>query len=343
MELAEEAGVLEVTAIKDRAATYTSTVTGVPPHPPPLTTPGLFGGTTLHVMNLPVWREEDDQLGVYVAARGTLDGFASLLSAWFGTRVFLSGDGGETYRAVADVPAVSTIGHVTSAVAAWHNSETPSTTTLTVSLPRAPSSLGYAAMLRYGNQAALQLDDGTWEILQYQTVTAGANNTYTLTGVVRGRYATTPGTASAGNAFVLLDNAVKFVPIEQWVIGADDLMVKGVSYGTSADAVTGQALTLDTAVAQTEWAPSCVQATRDGADNVTVTWVGRGRIGAETAARHSVFCTGYRITYSDGATFDVGPTVSTHTRPSTPASQTITVCGLNAYTGEGTPSTGVTA
>lgn len=327
MSVEEDSGRFEIEAIRDRQAAYTGTATGVRPPPPTITDPPLIGPTRLAVMDLPVLAEADDALGVYVAARGYLPG-------WSGAEVQLSTDAGATYAAAAQVTVPATIGSTTTDLAAWASAEYPSTQSVTVYLPDAPESITYEALLRYGNRAALQLDDGTWEVLQYQTVTANGSNSYTLSGLLRGRYGTTPGVAAAGATFVLLDSAVRFVPCERWMLD-QTFKVRAVSYGTDPDAVTGTDFTL-TGASQTEWPPHYVQASRDGSDNVTVTWIGRGRLGTETRPFHSQYFTGYRVTFSDGHTADV--TDTTYTRSSTPPGVTVSVAALNSITGAGPSS-----
>lgn len=335
MDLQDDSGVRYVESSMNSAEAYGATATGVVPRPPSITEPALRGPTLLAVMDLPIWRSSDsDTLGLYVAGCGYLGG-------WQGAQVDVSTDGGTSYSEAAQVTIPATIGTTTTALEAWASSEYPSVQSLTVTLPDAPESVSYEALLRYNNRAALQLDDGSWEILQYQTVVANGSDSYTLSGLLRGRYATTPGAASAGARFVLLDAAVQFVPVERHLLG-ETFKVRATTYGTSSDAVVASDFAFTAGASQTEWPVHGVTASRDGSDNVTVTWIGRARLGVETAPYHSTNFAGYRVTYSDGQSFDVAANVTTHTRSSAPASQTITVRPLNAITGAGPASTGIT-
>lgn len=177
-------------------------------------------------------------------------------------------------------------------------------------------------------------------MLQYETATLDDVDTYTLGGLVRGRYATLTDAATTGAPFILIDDALQFVQIPLSVYGMT-VLYKAVSYGQDPDEVSWQTMTVDKPMSQMEWPPAHVTAERNGSNDVTITWIERPRLGAETAPRHSKYFTGYRVKYSDGATFDV--TGATHTRTSTPANQTITVVGLNSITGEGIESEAVTA
>jgi hypothetical protein len=111
------------------------------------------------------------------------------------------------------------------------------------------------------------------------------------------------------------------------------LKFRAVSNGTDADAAAITSFTFTPCASQTEWAVHSLSATRDVSDTVVVSWVGRGRIGAETSPQNSKYFTGYRVTFTDGYTEDT--TAQTLTRASTPAGVTIKVAPLNSITGAG--------
>lgn len=336
MEMPEEGGIREVKeAAQDRQFTYTSNAVGTD-HPPPNTPiEGLIGPTTLVVMNLPIWTgDQDDELGLYVAGFGPLSG-------WAGAEVQVSTDGGATHEPMAQITDEATIGYTTTALPAWASSEYPSVQSVTVWLPDAPESVTYENLLRYNNRAAIQNDSGEWEILQYETVTSLGSGSYELSGLVRGRYNTTAGAAGLGASFVLLDGNVQFVRIDRSFIGVA-ASIRAVSYGTDPDAYPWMPYTLTSPKSQTEWPVHMVRASRDISDNVTVTWIGRARIGTETSPQHSQYFRGYRVSFDDGGsvqTFDT--TATTYTLNAAPDPVTVTVAPLNAITGAGPASTGI--
>lgn len=335
MKRDEESGVLMMESAQDSPTAYTSSAQGAPTAPPIITPPPVIGPTTLAIMNLPVLAEAHDEPGLYFAARGSLSG-------WNGCLVRFSTDGGATYTDIVTLTTPGNIGTLDVAVPADVSSEYPGTTTFEVTLPRPPESISEEVLLRYGNRAFLQLNDGSWEVFQFETVTANGSNAYTLTGVIRGRYATTPGVASAGNRVVLYDSSVVFVEAERWMIG-ETFDVQAVALGTSADSAATESFEFDPCVSQTEWPVHSVTAERDGSDNVTVTWIGRARLGSETAPFHSQYFAGYRVTFDDGGTpvsFDT--TNSTYTLASVADPITVTVAPLNTITGEGPASDGIT-
>ena len=333
MKRSEEDHVLLMESAQDSPSAYESSAVGAPTTPPIVIPPPVIGPTSLAIMNLPVLAEAHDEVGLYVAARGQFTG-------WNGCVVQFRQEDATEWTDMASITQPGNIGTLDVAVPADVSSEYPGTRTFTVTLPRAPESISEEALLRYGNRAFLQLDDGSWEVFQFETVTALGDDQYRLDGVIRGRYATTPGAAAAGNRVVLYDSTVLFVEAERWMIG-ETFDVRAVANGTSADSAAVESFEFDTCVSQTEWPVHNVEAERDGSDNVTVTWIGRARLGSETAPFHSQYFTGYRVTFDDGVTpvsFDVGISTTTYTLASAADPIGVTVAPLNSITGEGPAS-----
>jgi len=138
---------------------------------------------------------------------------------------------------------------------------------------------------------------------------------------------------------VLVDDSLTFVQVQQWMTGTT-ISYRGVSYGQDSDEADWEALAVDDPVSQQEWPVHYVRALRDGSNNITVSWIGRGRLGVETTPRHSKYFAGYRVSYSDGFTADT--TETTHTRAATPSGLTVTVAALNTITGPGPASEAIT-
>lgn len=332
MESQEDSGKLLIEASQDEQSAYVSNAAGLDPGPPTANPPGLIGGTVLALLNIPVLRDEDDQVGIYVAAAGQLPG-------WRGAEIQVSTDGGATGDTFAEVTEAATIGYTLSALAAIVPDH-PAVQTVDVYLPDAPESVDYTTLLRYYNRAVI----GD-EIIQYQTVTDLGGNAYRLSGLLRNRYDTDPVAHAKGARFVLLDSAVVFVQAQQWMIG-QALMFRAVSFGTSADAYPWEAYSFATARSQTEWKPLWVRAKDVGSD-LQVSWIGRARLGVSPNPHHSQHFRGYRVTYTNGAdtvTHDVTTTTDTLVGGATlPGAVHITVAGLNAITGAGPASEEITA
>jgi hypothetical protein len=293
--------------------------------PPPIsTTPGLIGETQLEVLNIPVLRDQDDEVGVYIAMAGDS-------SAWYGAQLLISTDGGVNYLEAYRTEQPATLGVTESTLLEELSAEYQDSQSLLVHVNFPLESTTPDALLNNYNRAVV----GD-EVIQFQTATHLGDNHYALTGLIRARYNTKPVEWPIGTRFVLLDSTVSFVQAQQWMLGLD-LMFKPVSFGTLEDDTVPTEYTFDEAVSQTEWPPHYVTATRDGADAVQVDFIPRPRLGVETAPHQSKYFTGYRVRFSDGFTADTAAT--TYTRASTPTGVTVAVCAVNSITGDGEYST----
>lgn len=276
----------------------------------------------IYVMSLPSW-DNNDELGFYVAARDL-----GLRGAE--VEMMVDGQVPNTYLGVLSSRAtVGTLLHdVLPEVSAEYLSDEPITIAV-VGDTSGLTALEYDVLLQYNHLAAIQYDDGTWGIFQFEDGTLQVDGTYRLTNIFHGRFNTTPKLASEGNVIVLLDDDVEFMEIADW---HKDLAIKvrAVDPNTQAEAdELWQQPTLAPWPIQQEWAP--VSLSRDGD---VLSWVPRPRMGVETNPLQSRHFTGYRITYSDAFTVDVGADVTSYTR-AVPPGTTVTVAALNDITGPG--------
>lgn len=308
--------------------TYGKTVTGNALPPPISTTPGVIGETLIEILNVPVQRDQDDELGLYIAAAGET-------SAWTGYQLLVSTDEGVSYFEAYRAEVPSTIGETVTDLLACLGYEYQDHQSVEVTVNFPLSSISDDQLLV--NQNRIVIGD---EVLQFKTATllgmVGTLYHYRLSGLLRGRYATATPTWSAGARFVLFDETVVFVQAQRAMLGMD-LHYKPVSFGLTEDETIPTAYLFDEAANQTEWPVDEVAATRDGSGNVTVTWIGVARLGLDTAPFHSKYFTGYRVKFSDGHTIDTTDQVATYN--SAPVGATVQVCALNDITGEGPYST----
>jgi hypothetical protein len=329
-----DSGCYYTEASMDRRSAYTSAAVGVSPPPPLIVDPPVIGPTTAAIINVPIWTN-DDELGVYIAARGVFAG-------WNGANIEFSTDGGANYSDGGTIDEAATIGQTLTGLLAEYSSEYLASQTLDVSLPDAPSSVDYATLLRYFNRAAVQRVDGSWEILQYQTVTTIGSGQYRLSGLVRGRYATEPSAIASGAQFVLLDSSVKFIQTPNFMLGST-LLVRVSSMGTTPDAAVPQTFTYSVGMSQREWAPFYLQGSRDGSDNVSMSWIGRARLGTSRSPLQSKYFTGYAVEVDDGTTVTVTRTLETTISiPSAADPITVRVAAVNSITGIGPYSEAIT-
>lgn len=316
----EDDKVIEWDAVQD-AGDLTYGASGAPGSfldPPVSTTPGLVGDTQLEILNLPVQRDQDDELGLYLAARGASSG-------WSGYTLYLSIDGGATYAEMYTSTALANIGETVTDI-------TNIGTSVEVLMPYPIASVTPSQIAAGYNRFVL----GDEEV-QVQTATligmVGAQYHYNLTGLVRGVLRTTKEPWSAGVRFVAIDEAVLFVQMQREFYGLD-LYYKAVSFGQSVDDVAPLAYLFDYAASQTEWAGTDVEVVAAPGGGVTVTWVGAPRLGTfGPNPYHSKYMIGYRVKFSDGHTIDT--TEQTVTYANGLLGTPVEVRALNAITGEG--------
>ena len=279
----------------------------------------------IYVMSLPSW-DNNDELGFYVAAKDM---------GSRGAEVELIVDGQVPNTYLGKLSSQATVGVLLHDVLPEVSGEYLSDQPMNIALigdSAGLTAMEFDVLLQYNHLAAIQYDDGTWGVFQFEDGTVQADGTYLLTHIIQGRFNTQPKLASEGNVVVLLDDDVEFMEIPDWY---KDLAIKvrAVDPNTLAepDELWQQPVLAPWPIQQ-EWAP--VSLSRDGD---TLHWVPRPRLGVETNPLQSRHFIGYRVTYSDAFTVDVGPTVTSYTR-SVPPGTTVTVAALNDITGPGPDS-----
>jgi hypothetical protein len=140
------------------------------------------------------------------------------------------------------------------------------------------------ALLGGANVAAIQNDDGTWEVVQFQSAVLTAPFTYRLSGLLRGQCGTEHAMRlplAAGARFVLLDTAVAQVDITEdeiglayvWKCGPASRDLGSPHYLDISHAFTGEGLK--------PLSPVHVRGSRAGGD-LAITWRRRTRVGGDT-------------------------------------------------------------
>lgn len=311
------------------ATAYGTALLGNELPPPVSTTPGIIGETRFEILNIPVILSSNDELGLALAACGQSSG-------WSGYQLLVSYDQGTSYTEAFQSEVACTIGDtVTALLAEPAGAVSPSSQTVEVTVNFPLSGVTHDQIMQRKNLCVI----GD-EVLQFTTptlldLTDGVYH-YRLEGLYRGRFYTVADTWPQDTRFVLLDGGVIFAPIDRTFLGTD-LWYKPVSLGHTSDETTPTAYLFDEGVSQTEFPVSNVSSSRDGSNNVTVTWVGAARLGFDTAPYNSKYFTGYRVKFSNGHTIDTTSMAATYS--SAPTSITVQVCGLNSITGEGPYST----
>jgi hypothetical protein len=208
-------------------------------------------------------------VGYYVAAAGATDGY------WAGALLYQSTDGGASYQEVGPLEAPAIHGTTVGALAAgtttglWDDTNTVDVTILNGSIESASDAevLAGENFCRIGS-----------EYLSFGTVTPQGGAVYRLSHLLRGARGTDSlwGTHAAGDVFVLLEEGLYTRVSVGFGLRGKDILLKAVTDGTTLADTTAVPLTV-TGAEFTPYAPVDIQGTRDGSDNLTVTWHRRTR------------------------------------------------------------------
>jgi hypothetical protein len=231
--------------------------------------------------NLPLIVDADDTAGT--ALRSYLHGGAIRGQTWRRAEVFRSTDGTvwEPAGAVLDPAAWgSVVSPVPEPASYWTWDDA---TVLTVQMQSGAERIEGATdleVLNGANLAALLSDDGRVELIQFAVADPLGGGRFTLRRLLRGRRGTEDaGAFATGAAFLLLDGSL--------VRGASPLGALNV---TERFRFVGVFQTVQTASelrrlmigrAEQPYAPVHIAGSRDGSNNLTITWVRRTRIGGE--------------------------------------------------------------
>ena len=244
----------------------------------PNSTPGAVSGgggavtydgpMRLHLMDLPALRDDDDDPGFYAAANGYLSGFR-------GGVLYQSLDDTD-YTSLLSMNAKATIGYVDGVLGDFAGGNVVDETHIvSVVLYSGTLSSVTRAQLLSGQNVALLGD----EVLSFQRAVLTAPNTYSLSGLLRGRRGTEQhmGSHADEERFVLL-NAATVYRVPQSLIQVGEAFYKPVTYGQAVDATPSQEFE-NTAAALWPLSPVHLNANSDGLGGYDVQWVRRTRIG----------------------------------------------------------------
>ena len=188
-------------------------------------------------------------------------------------------------------------------------------------------------VLNWNNVAAL----GN-EIIQWQTATLLSTNLYQLSGLLRGRRGTedATGTHQIGESFVLLSsNGLYRTPLPSTEVGQTSYY-KGVPSGGNFDDAPSTALTFQGRSMRC-LSPAQVKASRDGGNNLTMTWMRRTRWYGEWVDNTDV------PLFEDSEAYSVDILNGTQVvRTLAASSPTVTYTAAQQTTDFGTPQSSVT-
>lgn len=203
---------------------------------------------------------------------------------WQGAQLFKSADGGSTYDAVLQSITAASIGTANTVLGDFTGGNIfDYVNTVSVTLQSGGPLVSYTQLQVLNGSGAFLLGvHGRWEVCQYMTATLTATNTYTLSGLLRGRRGTewVQGLHAAGERFVLVNAQSWHRPNPGTAQIGLARLFKGVTFRASLASATAQSFT-NSAVGLKPYAPVQLTGTRDGSNNLTINWIRRSRIGGE--------------------------------------------------------------
>ncbi len=273
-----------IQAVETDRETYDSTVTGYGGDGVPEQTIVLPDPTNLIALDVPYLRDEDHSNGASVPLYFALGPYGD---NWAGAIVYKSEDRSAWTPLFAETtPAVW--GYATTALpdatradgsefwASWDRLRTV-TVRLIVGTLESHTAL---EVLNGANAFALQSGDG-WEIGQFVTATDNGDGTYTLSTLLRGRRGTNLFTVghAVGDAFVMLGTD----SVRRYNAPNSDISLlryyRALTLGSVMTAAPDSIELTLAANAYKPYSPVSVSGTRDGSNNLTITWIRRTRVG----------------------------------------------------------------
>jgi hypothetical protein len=222
-------------------------------------------------VNINMVRDADNDAGFYAAACA-----ADLLATWPGAGVYHSADAGVSYSLLASITAESVMGYCTTALGDFLGGNIPDelNSVNVVMTNGALSSTTFDGLLSGVNTAII----GD-EILHFRTATLESNGSYTLTGFLRGRRGSEYAMAdhAVADRFILFSaSTIVRIPQVTADIGQTRLY-KPVTSGSTLAATTAQNFT-NSGTGLKPYAPVHLGGGRNAANDLTLTWVRRGRL-----------------------------------------------------------------
>lgn len=261
-------GTIEWQGVSADGFVYTQTITGAGGEGFPEQEVISVVPTDLYLIDCPLLNDADDNAGFYAAMAGS--------TGWRAASLYKSSDGGNTYAFVMSNATEATMGYTDNTLGGFAGGYVfDETNTLTVFLTSGTlSSLTELQVLNYGNVALV----GN-EIIQFRDAVLIADNTYQLSGLLRGQKGTEWAIYNhvPNERFVLLElGAISRVSQPTTELNLSRYY-KPVSFGDTLQNTTEQAF-INTGVGLKPLSPVQFTGTRDGSGNLTINWVHRTRL-----------------------------------------------------------------
>src|SRR5690606_29388673 len=243
IERIEDEGLVRmVKGRRTRANLYESNASGAAKPLPRFPGSNVRGPTDGVLLNIPVLVDSNDVPGIHWAASGLMTGWQGGELQILRAGQWLTAGDATTSAAMGTLlsPRPDPAGYIDTA------------NVLHVQFNDDLESVTFVNLLQERNPLAILRDDGTAEIVQFQTATEIAPGEYELTTLLRGRLATSTDGHDAGAMVVFLDDRVHYAPLEATDVGTT-VSYRFVSLGTDPDAAPVQTIDLTTMESQREW------------------------------------------------------------------------------------------
>lgn len=238
------------------------------------TTISFPGATVMHLLDIPLIRDEDNKPGFAGALTGKSSG-------WPGGVITRSTDNGQTWNSIQGFSSHVTAGTCRDSLPAHDGYVIDRANTLQVDMYNSGltlSSITQEQMLTGKNWFAYGVA-GRWELCQYANATLETDGSYTIDTLVRGAKGTEQytGTHVDGDLFIFLSDAdAAFIAANIADIQVERLY-RGVTSGKNIDTVSDTAFTY-AGVNLEPLSPVQLAGTIDGSDNWDLTWLRRSRL-----------------------------------------------------------------
>lgn len=289
-----------INAVRDDDGAYVSVVQADAPIRPgnPLSALSL---TTLILLDLPPLLDTQNDAAVSAAVYASSGG-----SNWPGARINRSTDGGETFDQVAAAvtqPAVGTLDTVpTTDSGTW---DVEDEIIVDITNNQQLESRTRAAVLAGANACALG-QPGRWCIFQFTDAALVAENQYRLTGLLSSRRGTEHNLAALvpGDQFVMLSTGGLYDIATQVSAVGSERTYRAVTIGAQFETGTDVTFTPNGERLR-PLSPVRLRGSRDGSENLTITWMRRDRLSEAlrdgVAVPNSESSEAYEVDIMDGA------------------------------------------
>lgn len=310
---------LECEAVPADSAIYSQTAVGATSYSGGQEVQPLPPATRMTIADSPIFRDEDNNAGIYVA----MEGFGE--TGWRGATLYV-GEDDTSLQDRGTVTRSCPTGFAETALGSWTPLMIDGRNFVTVNMgDDVLSSITFDRLMTSRANLALLGVNGRWEAIQFQTATSLGDGRYTLTGLMRGLYGTerNNGTHTIGDTFLLLAGTDGILRPS---MGASEIgqnkSYRAVSLGRDFDSISS-IIYANTAEGLRPYAPWDARKSKAATNDQTVTWERRTRL--QTNALRGIVPLGetteaYRIRFYTSSAFT---TVAT-TKVSTSKTVTIT-------------------